>query len=146
MDILLRFWEHDHVESRYYTSDFLNHAAAIDLVKSFEANVENKMGFRHLIQISMDGPNINWATFDRLQKKLQLEYSSKLLNVGACGIHIVHNAFKAAISKTGWDLLHNLSAYTHYGMRPRLEEKTLNQPQNKTFILCHFALTFELKL
>ena len=58
----------------------------------------------------MDGPNVNWATFDRLQKKLQLEYSSKLLNVGSCGIHTVHNAFKAAFSKTGWDLSHKLSA------------------------------------
>ena len=46
LDILLRFWEHDHVESRYYTSDFLCHAAAIDLVKSFEANVKNKIGFK----------------------------------------------------------------------------------------------------
>ena len=58
----------------------------------------------------MDGPNVNLATFDRLQKKLQLEYSSKLLNVGSCGIHTVHNAFKAAFSKTGWDLSHKLSA------------------------------------
>ena len=90
LDILLRFWKHDHVESRYYTSDFLGHAAAIDLVKSFEANVEKKIGFRHLIQILMDGPNVNWATFDRLQKKLQLECCSKLLSIGSCGIHIVH--------------------------------------------------------
>ena len=133
---MLRFWEHDHVESRYYTSDFLGHAAAIDLVKSFEANVENKIGFRHLIQISMDGPNVNWATFDRLQRKLQLEYSSKLLSVGSCGIHIVHNAFKAAISKMDGSYCTSCQHYTHYGMRPQLEEKTLNQPQNKTCILC----------
>lgn len=122
LDILLRFWEHDRVESRYYTSDFLGHAAAIDLVKSFAANVENKIGFRHLIQISMDGPNVNWATFDRLQKKLQLEYSSKLLNVGSCGIHIVHNAFKAAISKTGWDLSHKLSALHTWDETPARRE------------------------
>jgi len=58
----------------------------------------------------MDGLNVNWAKFDRLQKKLQLEYSSKLLSVGSCVIHMVHNALKAAISKTGWDLSHKLSA------------------------------------
>ena len=111
----MRFWEHDHVESPYYTSDFLGHAASIDLVKSFEAYVENKIEFRHLIQISMDGPNVNWATFNRLQKILQLEYSSKLPNVGSCGIHIVHNSFKAAISKTGWDLFAQVVSTTHMG-------------------------------
>ena len=57
--VLLIYWEHDHFDSRYYASEFLGHAAAIDIVKSFEANVETKFGFRHLIQISMDGPNVN---------------------------------------------------------------------------------------
>ena len=83
----------------------------------------------------MDGPNVNWATFDRLQKKLQLEYSSKLLNVGSCGIHIVHNAFKAAISKTGWDLLHKLSALHTLWDEPQLEEKTKSATKQNVYPL-----------
>ena len=43
LDILLRFWEHDHVESRYYTSEFLGHAAAIDLVKSLRQMLKIKL-------------------------------------------------------------------------------------------------------
>ena len=73
----------------------------------------------------MDGPNVRWATFGRLQKKLQLEYSSKLLNVGSCGIHIVYS-MHLKLQSLKLDVIYRTSCqhYTHYGMRPQLEEKS----------------------
>ena len=52
----------------------------------------------------MDGPNTNWKVFDSLQKhREELEYSS-LLNLGSCGLHVVHGAFKAGLQESGWDI------------------------------------------
>lgn len=100
LDLLIRYWNNNTVESRYYTSDFLGHACAVDLVKTFEEKVENNLSLSKLVQLSMDGPNVNWSTFRKLQDKIELEYNCKLLNVGSCGIHTLHNAYKCLASIT----------------------------------------------
>ena len=48
LDIILRHWDNNTVSSSYFTSDFLGHACATDLVKSFEATVEAKTGVNPL--------------------------------------------------------------------------------------------------
>ncbi|KAI8764141.1 Adult enhancer factor 1 [Biomphalaria glabrata] len=58
----------------------------------------------------MDGPNVNWKDFDIFQAERMQESSVKLLNVGSCGLHIVHNSFKAGHSATSWDIGSWLSA------------------------------------
>ena len=110
LDIHLRFWDNDCVQSRYYSSAFIGHATALDLIHCFETHVERNIGYANLIQLSMDGPNVNWAAFDKLQMKLETENNKKLLNIGSCGLHTLHNAFKAGISDTDWDVGHKLSA------------------------------------
>ena len=40
MDILVRFWNHDHVVSRYFTSMFLGHATAADMMKAIMKGLE----------------------------------------------------------------------------------------------------------
>ena len=96
LDIIVRHWDDNSVQSSYNTSEFLGHACAVDLVHSFENTVETKLGFANLVQLAMDGPNVNWSTFDKLQKKLEKEHKHQLLNIGSCGLHQLHNALKAA--------------------------------------------------
>ena len=58
----------------------------------------------NMIQLPMDGPNTNWKVLDSLQKHWEeLEYSS-LLNLGNCGLHAAHEAFKTGSQKSGWDI------------------------------------------
>jgi len=110
LDIIVRHWDDNSVQSSYYTSEFLGHACAVDLVHSFENTVETKLGFANLVQLAMDGPNVNWSTFDKLQKKLEKEHKHQLLNIGSCGLHQLHNALKAGVEVAGWDLSHSMSA------------------------------------
>jgi len=56
----------------------------------------------------MDGPNVNWSTYDKLQKRIYEETATKLVNIGSCGLHIIHNALWAGINDTKWDLNHFL--------------------------------------
>lgn len=119
LDLWLRLWNADTVQSKYFDSSFLGHACASDLINSFEEKVEGRIGLVHMAQLSMDGPSVNWATFDKLQTKIENETSQKLINVGSCGLHQLHNSFKSAVNATTWDIQHILSSlYTLFKHTP----------------------------
>ncbi|XP_055524072.1 uncharacterized protein LOC129717866 [Wyeomyia smithii] len=51
----------------------------------------------------MDEPNTNWA----LLRELKVEYQKddkKLVDLGSCGLHILHGAFKDGVKSTKWDV------------------------------------------
>ena len=98
------------MSSRYYTSAFLGHGRAIDLFEAIELHVGSKLGYRNLVQVSMDGPNVNLSLFNKLQQEMENVYDLKLLNVGTCGLHTLHNAFKQGFDATGWKVSHFLSS------------------------------------
>ena len=103
MDIHVRFWDGDKVVTRYFGSQFLGHATADDMVKHFEESVVNSgLPVCNLTQISMDGPNVNWKCFKDMQKKLSDDYETILINIGSCGLHIVHNSFKTGATAAEW--------------------------------------------
>ena len=62
----------------------------------------SRFGKRGILQLSMDGPNVNWKTFDLLQAEVETETGRSLLNIGSCGLHIMHNAFRRAFLGTKW--------------------------------------------
>ena len=107
MDLIVRFWdkEKNKVSSRYLNSQFLGHTRAADLLQKFSEAL-GKLNLANLIQVSMDGPNTNWKFFDsfcsdRAQTDPDLPH---LINVGSCGLHVVHGAFKYGVTATGWKL------------------------------------------
>jgi hypothetical protein len=52
----------------------------------------------------MDGPNVNWSFFEKFSNIVEGEYGVKLLNVGSCGLHTIHNSFKTGALETKWEL------------------------------------------
>ena len=58
MDFLLRMWQHNEVHTRYLTSVFIGHGTAVHLKEEL-TKVLQSVGQNKLIQISMDGPNVN---------------------------------------------------------------------------------------
>ena len=61
--------------------DFLGYSCATDLIQSFETKVEAKLELCN-VQIPMDGPNVNWAAFEKLQAKVYEDTGKRLLDVG----------------------------------------------------------------
>ena len=56
--------------------------------------------------MGMDGPNVHWKLFD-MMKQDRLEKNPKappMLELGSCGLHVVHRAFGTAESATDWNL------------------------------------------
>ena len=70
LDVLVRLWDANEVQSRYYTSKFLSHTYAETLQDEiYECCVD--LGLAGMHQLSMDGPNVNWKAFDLLSDQTE---------------------------------------------------------------------------
>ena len=87
MDLHIRFWHNNEVQSFYFNSRALGHARADDVLKEFE-EFFRVMPKRALIQVARDGPNVNWSFMKKLEASLKFDASSPLpLDIGSCGLH-----------------------------------------------------------
>lgn len=111
MDIYVTFWNltAKRVESRYYETEFMGHTTAKDLQNSFNKKME-KFSASKLIQVGMDGPNVNWSFYDKLNEERKELTLPELLHTGSCGLHILHGAFKTGENATEWKLAKTLKA------------------------------------
>ena len=107
MDIMLRFWDNElnKVVSRYFCSQFMGHTRAVALLENFKAGLV-KLDPKCLLQVSMDGPTTNWKFYELLlEEREQLDADITMpINVGSCGLHVVHGGYKYGLGKTGWRL------------------------------------------
>ena len=97
MDFIVRYFKDGEVKSRYLSSGFIGHTTAKDLKRTFEECTE-KLDLKNLIQVSMDGPNVNWKMLDLIvEDRNSNETYPKLLDVGSCSLHVVHGAFRTGM-------------------------------------------------
>jgi len=116
MDIVIRYWseEAQQVQSRYFTSVFLGHATAKDLETNFTEALSD-LSLMKLVQVSMDGPSVNWKFLESLQTNLHPDAADpQLLDLGSCGLHVVHGAFQTGHKAAGWTVNEMLRSL--YGM------------------------------
>lgn len=109
MDIHVRCWDGPEVRTTYIGSEFLGHSTAKD-VSEKRNTVLSEVDLINLVQISMDCPNVNWKVFQTLQKQVETDVGKSLINIGSCGLHILHNAFRDGCKSSGWDIEHALSS------------------------------------
>lgn len=82
----------------------------------------------------MDGPNVNWRVFEIMFEHLKQKGNINLLNVGSCGIHIMHNAFStdcgvfSEVEKTASAL------YPLFKYLPARRDDNLNIDKNAKFL------------
>ena len=104
MDLHIRFInDKNMVETKYISSAFLGHPTAANLLRGLQDCLPKTCSLTKVLQLSMDGPSVNWKMFNLLQNELS-ETPYQLLDLGSCGLHTVHNAFKTAFKKTNWEL------------------------------------------
>ena len=60
----------------------------------------------------MDGPAVNFKFHREYSQYRENKYpeAPEILDIGVCGLHVCHNAFKTAINETNWELASLLSA------------------------------------
>lgn len=105
LDVLLRFWNpvDNIVESRYLGSEFMGHAKAVDIVRAVRVALRD-LDIGKLLQISMDGPNVNLKFFEDFCSDIEAEGLSVPLNIGSCSLHVIHGALLYGNGVTGWKL------------------------------------------
>ena len=107
MDFSIRYWdtETQQVCDQYFTSKFIGHAKANDLLQCFR-DVTAKLKPQKILQISMDGPNVNHKFYkDLLVEREASELDLPcLIDLGTCGLHVVHGALRKGFEETGWKL------------------------------------------
>ena len=144
MDLYLRFWDSElnKVVSRYFDSVFLGHTKA-DLLGNFKQCLLN-LNMANLLQVSMDGPNTNWKFYNNFvqdREKSDLDIPG-LLNIGSCGLHVVHGAFKQGASKTGWKLDGVMRALYHcFNDSPARRDDYLTINGSNVLFALHFCST-----
>ncbi|CAN7940621.1 unnamed protein product [Ixodes hexagonus] len=113
MDVHIRFWNLSlKVATRYYTSVFMGHSTAEDIQGKLLSALE-PLPLEKILQISMDGPNVNLKFFKNFQAHLQQTYQVQCVDIGTCGLHTMHNDYRTGITASKWGidcLLSSLSA------------------------------------
>lgn len=107
MDVAVRYWDREanQVKTRYFSSVFLHSSKAVDL-KNGLIEAVGIQNLSKIIQVGMDGPNVNFSMLKMLKEELSdvNPRKSVLLDIGSCGLHNVHGAFKAGIKVLRWDV------------------------------------------
>ncbi len=58
LDVHVRYWQAGQVRSQYLGSEFLGHSASEDVQQKLYSNTKG-LNIHDMIQVSMDGPNVN---------------------------------------------------------------------------------------
>lgn len=105
LDILARYWDslQNEVCTSYVNSAFMGHSSADDILREFYENIQ-PLNLSKILQISMDGPSVNWKFYDLLQKDIEKQFKFKFASIGSCGLHILNNAFRKGASSVDWNI------------------------------------------
>jgi hypothetical protein len=106
MDLFVRFWDSskEEVSTRYLNSMFLGRSKAEDLLNSFIEGVP--FSLENLLQVSMDGPNVNKSFLEKLNAKLSIDNpdGKELVDIGVCTLHTVNGALKTSLQNVKWNI------------------------------------------
>ena len=105
MDIQVRFWdiEKKKVCTRYHGSNFVQRPNSKNLCDVLTSSLKD-LSAECLIQLSMDGPSTNWCVLQLLNDDREEKGYSQIINIGSCGLHVMHGAFKAVMEAAGWNV------------------------------------------
>ena len=112
-------------------------AAATDVLKTFKESV-NGLDENKLLQVSMDGPNVNISFLSSLNEDRMDRELSHLVAIGTCGLHVLHNSFKHGEKATGWNvkkLLSSMFKIFHESPSRRADYEVLTEAQNSDYPL-----------
>ena len=92
------------VVTRNYNSEFLGKTSVRDLYERFVLCL-SEIEPNKLLQVSSDGPNVNLAFLNILNRFRQDKEQPHLVNIGTCGLHTFHNAFKNGEKASDWNTI-----------------------------------------
>ena len=88
-------------ETKYFYSQFLRRPTGQSLFDNLHESM-GELEKNELLQLAMDGPNVNWNVLDLLDDKLVSDNFSKTLNISSCAQHtVIYHIFLAPSVRAG---------------------------------------------
>ena len=84
----------------------MGHANAEETFQSIQA-VHGKFDFTHnSLQVSVDDPNVNWKTVEIIKEYQEHDNpdAPDLIDIGSCGLHVLHSAYGTVQKATDLNL------------------------------------------
>ena len=105
MNVLIRYFDSVDrtVKMRYLDSRFLGHSTHCDLFDQYSITAQVLDNCK-MCQISMNGPSVNLKFLQKLQDDRVENEQPALTDIGSCGLHTFHKAFKWGAQSTGCKL------------------------------------------
>ena len=91
------------VLTRYLDSRFVYRPNAVNLCNEIIDAIKN-LDQAKTSMLGMDGPNVNWLIFDKLNGEHEKHNHSPLYNIGSCGVHSIHGTFETGMISCGWEI------------------------------------------
>ena len=147
MDVNVIFFDSNKQEAvkSFIGSHFMGHASAEDTSASLKEVHKDLDLVHNLVQVSMDGPNVDWKTVEIIEdhQKIQNPNCPNLIVIGSCGLHVVHGAYGAGQNATDWSLDKFLKAIYSYLKRHLhavkitwLQTTYMNRTNQKIYLIC----------
>ena len=134
LDVHVRYWVRNCVVSRYYNSVFLGHAKAEDMISHFGSAISGISELRNLLQLSMDGPSVNWKFHRMFCDQLTNDFAAMLIDIGSCGLHVIHGGFKDGELASDFEVSKTLSsAHKLFDDTPARREDYVTVTQSTVF-------------
>ena len=138
------------VERSYLGLQFMGHATHTDTMDDFKEAHKGLDIVHNLVQLSMDGPNVNWKFAETLAeyRKIEDPNAPDLINIGSCGVHVLHGAYQTAHGVTDWEVGKTLkAAHGIFKKSPArrsdyLEDNEIDNRQNDQSMKGNFPLKF----
>ena len=138
MDVNVIFFDSNKQEvvRSFIGSNFMGHASAENTFASLKEVHKDLDLVHNLVQVSMDGPNVNWKTVEIIEdhRKIHNPNCPNLIVIGSFGLHVVHGACGAGQNATDWSLDKFLKAiYSIFKMaRARCEDYLVGNDLNES--------------
>ena len=142
MDVIVHYFHEDRVVTQYFDSQFMGQETADKLVENLKSSL-TKLNNRKLLQLLMDGPRLNWKVLSLLCEDREKQDADlpKLLNIGSCGLHIVHEAFCTGCQATEWKIEQVLRALWYLFHDSPARRDDFKEVTGTTVFTCKFCAT-----
>lgn len=130
------FWKNsDEAERQFYTSAFIGHTRAIDILLAFDESIESLRKVK-LSLISLDGPNVNLKFIESSKQSYEKDNLPKLIDTD-WNMQLARSAWclQVWVRKSSMGgLVKHVRVYIIYSVVVQLEEQTISQLLTEGFV------------
>lgn len=105
LDLCVRYFDETTctVTTEYVTSIFLRRSRSQNILSAVKEAAKG-LDMSKLLQISMDGPNVNHAFHRRFCEEFKDSFERELFQTGVCSLHVVSGALQHGHKEVKWNL------------------------------------------